>query len=85
MKSGQDADAQHASDSSFSSSLEAHQEVHQETNPEANPEVHQGVSEQYQALYDDFYVHQDPNWRAIGADQKYAYFWSAPIALQFGS
>ena len=31
----------------------------------------QGVSEQYQSLYEDFYTHQDPQWRALGADQKY--------------
>ena len=32
---------------------------------------HQGVSDHYHSLYEDFYTHQDPYWRAIGADQKY--------------
>jgi ubiquinone/menaquinone biosynthesis C-methylase UbiE len=34
-------------------------------------DANQGVSEQYHSLYNDFYTHQDPQWRAIGADQKY--------------
>lgn len=34
-------------------------------------DAHLGVSDRYHELYEDYYEHQDPRWRALGAQEKF--------------